>query len=108
MASGLVPKPTAPPTMTALGDPIGQAEKFVVEIFEDTTLWDLIDDVRVPTKSQFGPRAIIYGGWFPTCAKNSFVCVNDLSSQKRGAMCIFDCTKVEGPVSGRFSASQVE
>ena len=23
-------------------------------------------------------------------------------------MCIFDCTKVEGPVSGRFSASQVD
>ena len=108
MSSSLVPQPTAPPTMSALGDPIGQAEKFVVEIFEDTTLWDSIDEDRVPTKNQFGPRAIIYGGWFPTCAKNSFVCVNDRSESNRGAMCIYDCTNREGPLGGRFSPEDVE
>ena len=68
MTSSLVPEPTIPSTMSALGDPITQAEKFVVEIFEDTALHSNIDELRVPTKDEFGPRAIIYGGWFPTCA----------------------------------------
>ena len=50
MSSSLVPSPTAPPTMSALGDPIGQAVKFVVEIFEDTTLWNSVDFNRVQNK----------------------------------------------------------
>ena len=73
--SRLVPEPSAPPTMSALGDPLSQAEKFVVEIFEDTALWEAIDESKVPSKKEFGPRAIVYGGWFPTCADWSFVCV---------------------------------
>lgn len=83
--SRLVSEPRSPPTMSALGDPLTQAEKFVVEIFEDTAIWEGIDETKVPTKAEFGPRAIIYGGWFFTCAKNSFVCINDRSTLNRGA-----------------------
>ena len=93
--------------MSAIGDPVTQAEKFVVEVFEDTAIWEAIDETKVPTKSQFGPRAIIYGGWFFTCAKESFVCVNDRSELNRGAMCIYDCTE-ENALGGRYSAADVE
>ena len=105
--SRLVPEPSAPPTMSALGDPLGQAEKFVVEVFEDTALWESIDESKVPSKAQFGPRAIIYGGWFPTCADWSFVCVYDRGILDRGAMCISDCS-VENGVGGRYSSADVE
>ena len=105
--SRLVPEPRSPPTLSAIGDPLTQAEKFVVEVFEDTAIWESIDETKVETKSQFGPRAIIYGGWFFTCADNSFVCVNDLSGLNRGAMCVYDCTQ-ENAIGARFSAETVE
>lgn len=93
--------------MSALGDPLSQAEKFVVEIWEDSTLWNSVSEARVPTKKDFGPRAIKYGGWFPTCSEYSFVCINDLSTRRRGAICVYDCTE-ESARGGRFSADQVE
>ena len=105
--SRLVPEPQAPPTMSLLGDPLSQAEKFVAEIWVDTALWNQMSSARVPTKNDFGPRAIKYGGWFSSCSEHSFVCVNDLSAKNRGAMCVFDCTK-ERARGGRFSAEEVK
>ena len=103
-----VPEPRAPSTMQPLGDPIGQASKFVVSLFVDTALWDTIDERRVPEKKYFGPRAIKYGGWFQSCSEFSYVCINDLSERRRGAICVYDCTNEKGAVGGRFSADDVE
>lgn len=105
--SRTVASPVAPTFLSALGDPISQAEKYIVEIFEDTATWEAIDESKVSTKSMFGPRAIIFGGWFQTCALRSHVCVNDLSEKKRGAICVYDCAALE-PKSGRFSAAEVD
>ena len=105
--SRIVPEPKIPSILPSLGDPISQAEKFLVAIFEDLDTWQAIDAAGVSTKEMFGPRAIYYGGWFPTCASRSHVCVNDLSKRKRGAVCVYDCTNLE-PKTGRFSASEVE
>ena len=79
----------------------------MVEIWEDTALWTSIDEERAPLKKFFGPRAIVYGGWFFTCAETSFVCINDLSSSNRGAQCVYDCTQDGAPLGGRFSPSDV-
>ena len=107
--SRTVPEPNVSPSPSQIGDPTTQAEKFVVSVFEDTVLWDSIDETKVPTKQQFGPRGIYYGGWFNTCNSWSFVCVNDLSSLQRGAMCVSDCAHVDGKgVAGRYSAADVE
>jgi len=61
----------------------------------------------VPSKKDFGPAAIKYGGWFKTCSEYSYVCINDLSKRERGAICVYDCTG-EKAVGGRFSALEVE
>ena len=62
-----------------------------------------MDPAQIPTKNEFGPRAIIFGGWFPTCAAGNAVCILDRSSDNRGAMCVYDCTN-PGAIGGRFSA----
>ena len=78
-----------------------------MEIFEDTALWEAMDPAQIPTKNEFGPRAIIFGGWFPTCAAGNSVCILDRSSDNRGAMCVYDCT-IAGAIGGRFSAQDIE
>ncbi len=59
------------------------------------------------SKKDFGPTAIKYGGWFKSCSEYSYVCINDLSKRKRGAICVYDCTG-EKALGGRFSAEDVE